>query len=352
MKCRVAGALLVGILLLSLMATFSASAQDASAFPAAETNQAKGDENKANPSEGASDAPKIEIEWFPADRFRVVGESVELNISVTNTSKTPIVAEALLVCLPETLLVHLAPELAIKEKGTTVNPKNSPVGKDSQSSDKDKSAQPPLPQASSQGTDFINGNCIRVKILSTQKGSPSQTTISSGGHLYYKHSFNPEGATSIAKQVSFRRDQYPVQILFQYKYKTPEGDPREGLLKVNKSIEFKAPLIAPLVGVFFGALLAGLFLAYKDPDAQWLNALLGKPTNGIGAGAAFNSFIRITTQNVVSGIFSGFIIIVILNQTEAQQLPITVSINDAWGGAFLGLMSHKLSNWLYEKFFT
>jgi len=30
---------------------------------------------------------------------------------------------------------------------------------------------------------------------------------------------------------------------------------------------------------------------------------------------------------------------------------VTVSINDFWGGAFLGLMSSKLSDWLYEKFF-
>lgn len=41
-----------------------------------------------------------------------------------------------------------------------------------------------------------------------------------------------------------------------------------------------------------------------------------------------------------------------LNQTDTQQLPVTVSINYFWGGAFLGLLAYKLADWLDEKFFA
>lgn len=125
-------------------------------------------------------------------------------------------------------------------------------------------------------------------------------------------------------------------------------------------VDFVSPKSAVILGGFFGALLWVLFLnmsaplgtfpltpiaSWKDMFARGMKAL---PHRSL-------VFIRKTWLVLRSALLGGataLVLIVMANTTEGFEPPISIRIQDFWGGMMVGLLSVQLSKWIRAKLAT
>jgi hypothetical protein len=130
---------------------------------------------------------------------------------------------------------------------------------------------------------------------------------------------------------------------------TGNNDPGKTIV-TDVTISLEPPKVAVAYGGFFGAFLLGLFLLLRErvlrippaelPALEW-KAIATYSRNGL------NALIRLFQQAFTGGIVA-LVIILIARASEGVQPPISVSVQDFWGGTLIGLFSVPLSDWLFS----
>lgn len=283
------------------------------------------------PAEPTEPEPKLEVSVFPADKNRTVNAGFQVSVVVTNTTKEAITTLRVGACFP----------LAV----------GAVVGDAMVQADRRKAANPP-PSDGKRAEDNTGAICWWLDTRhGPGKGTSDPIGIPSGRQANFSLDVPRVAPKLVAEQILFRRDAYPFHIDNWY---TTKSDDTPRMNRTERAIELRAGLHAPLVGVLVGNLLVALFLSLRIEGPKVSAALAPDegPVSGWRVIKATGDVGLSFGRMVISGFISGLILVVVLSQTDTPQLPVTVSINDFWGGAFLGLVSYKLSDWLYEKFFS
>jgi hypothetical protein len=273
-------------------------------------------------ADGSDSEPKLEIAVFPTDKHRTVSDGFDVYLAITNPGKADIKTREVAICMPRAMVDVVGPTLV--RAFPELPPASGPLA---------KRAEPGLP-------DFTAVVCWNP--------APKQDDlIITAGRQAFFHLTVPKVKPDL-NQLLFRRDSYTLQVYYTYDAAHRTASPR--IIKEERAVEFRPGLLAPLSGVVVGALLIALFIAVRREGARFNEALLKMEAWALAAAA--RGFLWTLSTTAFSGLVSGLILVILLNQTDTQQLPVTVSINDFWGGAFLGLISYKLADWLDEKFFS
>jgi len=125
-------------------------------------------------------------------------------------------------------------------------------------------------------------------------------------------------------------------------------------------ISFVSPKTHVIAGGFFGAILWALFLTLtaqpvaseRKPVAGWRSlrnrafARLPDRFAALGFGTA-----RVI-QRAIIGSITALVLIVLAKSTEGFEPPISIRIQDFWGGMMIGILSTPLAKWLREKLST
>ena len=103
-------------------------------------------------------------------------------------------------------------------------------------------------------------------------------------------------------------------------------------------VELLPPLASLLWGAIVGAALLGIFIvAYRYRRAD------GRPELSELARQGITFF--------ATGTVCGVIVIMLLHRVGDLSLPVSLEVNDFYGGVVLGLFTYKLGDWLYTLFF-
>lgn len=115
-------------------------------------------------------------------------------------------------------------------------------------------------------------------------------------------------------------------------------------------VEFGAPKIGVVYGGFFGALLLAVFTALRSqieasrPGPGSLSARVMS-----GAGHVVRAIWRIIAMSIVGGICA-LVLILLAQVSEGMSPPISIRVQDFWGGVVVGLFSVPLSRWMADRF--
>lgn len=272
--------------------------------------------SKSGAEQPADGEPRIDISVFPAEKHRSISGGFDIYVTVTNTSKGTIRLLDLDVCLPRAMAEVVGPAI-----GETAGP---PPG----------SEAPPEDDQVKKKPDAGDLECWRPGQRAALPKPPKEFDIPPGRQAYFNLSVPKVKNPFTWDQILFRRDSYNMQVY--HVFRTDKDQPEERrIIREERALEFRPSLVAPLSGVVVGVILVALFMGLRKPEARFRVVKTWLPTIGGVTG---------------SGLIAGMILVIVLNQTDAQQLPVTVSINDFWGGAFLGLLSYKLADWIDKKF--
>jgi len=270
--------------------------------------------------------PKVDVSVFPSDKYRTISGGFDVYVTVTNTTPHNIRHWDSGVCFPGAVWSLIGSAI-------TPNADKEPCSR----LVRQTPSQKPVPE-------LQPGKETRTQkepVLELQPG---------------KQAYFHLGVPKMKKRFSwdemfFRRDNYAMQAFAMYQ---APGDNENNLrvARVETALEFRPSLLAPLSGVIVGTFLVSVFIGLRR-TAKFATALqsTGMKPQAVHWAAA-KHWLANTGRVWISGLISGMILVVVLNQTDTQQLPVTVSINDFWGGAFLGLVAYKLADWLDEKFFA
>lgn len=125
----------------------------------------------------------------------------------------------------------------------------------------------------------------------------------------------------------------------------------------NITAEFVSPKAHVILGGFFGAVLWALFLRLSTEPAQvvsgpvqgwrdiWGRAQVNLP-NWV---AKFGSGTSEVLRRALVGGFTALVLIVVAKGTEGFEPPISIRIQDFWGGMMIGIVSTPLAKWLRDK---
>jgi hypothetical protein len=122
-------------------------------------------------------------------------------------------------------------------------------------------------------------------------------------------------------------------------------------------ITFRAPLAAIFQGGLAGALLLALFTAVKERANAPIVPLAVKDWESfVDATRLFVGWLlsllpriwRMLLQTVMGGICA-VILILLAQGTEGLSPPISIKIQDFWGGVVIGLFSIPLSRWIWTQ---
>jgi hypothetical protein len=125
----------------------------------------------------------------------------------------------------------------------------------------------------------------------------------------------------------------------------------------SADIDFVSPKSAVILGGFFGALLWVLFLTISQPAPtaapvpvkSWrevfARANREMPQAFVHAGRGLWRIVR----SALLGSAVALVLIVMAQTTEGFDPPISVRIQDFWGGMMVGILSVPLAKWLREK---
>lgn len=124
------------------------------------------------------------------------------------------------------------------------------------------------------------------------------------------------------------------------------------------SADFVSPKAHVILGGFFGAALWAFFLTLPVAAAPiataepmgW-RALLKKMSRSLpGLLVSSGSVIGRVLRSALLGGFTALVLIVIAKGTEGLDPPVSVRIQDFWGGMMIGILSTPLAQWLREKY--
>jgi hypothetical protein len=285
----------------------------------------------------AEPEPTLDISVFPGDKNRTVSGGFQVYVSVINTTKDTIRTAFIGACMP----------LAVGE--VVADQMSRPAPSPSQGTGDATGATLEAKKAAERNRGAICRPLTSLSAVGKEREKP--VAIPPGRQAYFSLDVPRVPIRATFEQIFFRRDAYPFHI--HHWYTTTKEPDISRVHRGERAIEIRPAIFAPLIGVFAGNLLVAFFLALRSEGARVTAALSPQTTfSGRELTGAVGSWFLSFARMVVSGFISGLILVVVLNQTDTPQLPVTVSINDFWGGAFLGLLSYKLSDWLFEKFFT
>lgn len=311
----------------------SAISLAASAQPAKPPEKSASKPAAAQTATTVDSEPKLEISVFPPDKHRTISGGFDLYVTVSNAGRETIRHQDVQFCFPRAIWSVISDgirELHIGPKGSDAKAK----AKDANSK-KQIELKPYDP-------------CWRPERQTP--GPREDFDIPPGRQAYFHLDVPKVDKIFTLDDVLFRRDNYTVQAFALYQMPGDRGDAR--VVRAEKPIEFRPSLVAPLSGVLVGTLLVAAFIALRRTSQKFTILMEADKFDRTKFALAVLDYGWIALRVSISGLISGMILVVVLNQTDAQQLPVTVSINDFWGGAFLGLVSYKLSDWLDEKFFA
>jgi hypothetical protein len=297
----------------------------------------------ATPAADATEPePTLDISVFPGDKHRTVSGGFQVYVGVTNTTKDTIRTLLVGACLP-LAVGEVVGKAMLRPPETT---KDKPAPKTG-----DETKQKPGPKTGEENKGAVCRPLMALSAPGVDSAAP--VDIPAGRQANFRLDVPRVGFEPTSQHVFFRRDTYPLHFYHYYLTRNDQpAAPRSH--RAERAIEIRASILAPLIGLLLGNLLVGVFLAVRDAGSKLVAAIAppaGARIQGRELGAAVWQLVVSFVQVVVGGFIAGLILVVVLNQTDTPHLPVTVSINDFWGGAFLGLVAYKLSDWLYEKFF-
>ena len=136
------------------------------------------------------------------------------------------------------------------------------------------------------------------------------------------------------------------------------GDAAEAIPYYEEvSITFRAPLAAIFMGGLAGALLLALFTAVKErASAPVVPLVVDDWDSFVGAARQFAGWLlsllpriwKLILQTVMGGICA-IILILLAQSTEGLNPPISIKIQDFWGGIVVGLFSIPMSRWIWTQ---
>lgn len=126
----------------------------------------------------------------------------------------------------------------------------------------------------------------------------------------------------------------------------------------RKTLPFTSPNSAVITGGFCGALLWALFLALSRPMGRRRELSLAswrEVWNAFNSGLPHHLInLILATWDVLRasllGSFVAMVLIIAAQSTEGFEPPISVHIQDFWGGLMIGILSVPLAKWIREKF--
>jgi hypothetical protein len=147
------------------------------------------------------------------------------------------------------------------------------------------------------------------------------------------------------------KQQIEAEIVLQ------KGDDGKVIYYESADIDFVSPKSAVILGGFFGALLWVLFLTISQPAPttapvpfkSWrevfARANREMPQAVVRVGQGLWRIVR----SALLGSAVALVLIVMAQTTEGFDPPISVRIQDFWGGMMVGLLSVPLAKWIREK---
>ena len=135
--------------------------------------------------------------------------------------------------------------------------------------------------------------------------------------------------------LTFEPGDYPFVAKFKY---NRAGSTDTQFIEREFSVPLRPPLAVVVVGASFGALLLALFLLAmgfwnRDSNAKSSHLeLIGRAAGILAIGA-----------------ISAVIFVILTFRLKSDTLPISITVNDFYGGVVIGLFTFKISNWLYVQ---
>lgn len=177
--------------------------------------------------------PKLEISVAPADKHRTISGGFDVYVTVTNTTPQNIIHWDTGICFPRAIWSLISP--SIQSAHVERNAVATNVG---------------LPAYSP---------CWRP---ARQTPGPREGFELRPGRQAYFHLDVPKVDSWISiDEVLFRRDNYGMQVYTLYEVPGKIRDTR--IARLEKAVEFRPSLIAPLSGVVIGTLLVSVFMALR-----------------------------------------------------------------------------------------
>ena len=254
--------------------------------------------------------PKLDLSIFPADGKRVVTEPITIAVTVTNLTAKSVTARGMRICF--------AGDLANVRKVVD-------------------------------GAASLNPGCFAIPTVAVSADSQAseEIPIPSGRQAHYSL-YLPKLSTTLFSQWDFSRASYPYQLFFRYD--TVDSDKTvQRIVQQSSTIEMRPPLRVPILGMVVGVVFSTLMLwlwGNGKLQQQWLyGESTGKSNGSNVSGWDF-------ATGIAGGALTGLVVILLLNQSDGAQLPISVAVNDFLGGAMLGLISHRLTAWVVTSVLT
>jgi hypothetical protein len=121
------------------------------------------------------------------------------------------------------------------------------------------------------------------------------------------------------------------------------------------SIEFVSPKAAVVLGGFFGALVLSLLTFVSKPIGDppklgsWkeIAVRLRKTSPQRFASLGFGA-LDVLRKALLGGV-TAMVLIILAKSSEGFEAPVSLRIQDFWGGLLVGLISGQLANWVMNK---
>ncbi len=125
----------------------------------------------------------------------------------------------------------------------------------------------------------------------------------------------------------------------------------------SSNIDFASPKSAVIIGGFFGALLWAFFLtisrsaptAVPAPVKSWREVFTRASRESPQAFVGVGRGLWLIMRSSLLGSAVALVLIVMAQTTEGFEPPISVRIQDFWGGMMVGILSVPLAKWIREK---
>lgn len=121
------------------------------------------------------------------------------------------------------------------------------------------------------------------------------------------------------------------------------------------TIEFVSPKAAVVLGGFIGALILSFLTFVARPTGSaptltswkefWGRLWKASPQNTASLGFAAWDIVR---RALLGGV-TAMVLIILAKSSEGFEAPISLQIQDFWGGLLVGLVSVNLANWVLKK---
>jgi len=162
------------------------------------------------------------------------------------------------------------------------------------------------------------------------------------------------GLTPNRRWLTFMPGEYDLRVEMTWR-----TDSTAGVTEGSGRIRLEPDALALMVGSALGSVLLAIFiLSYRStekasitawpmnnsipPTIDWPCVVSGGSRFALAQGGQ-------ALTRVFSGVLISWILLLFLNYAHDVQIPVTIAVNDFFGAVLLGLFSHSLGKWVYEK---